>query len=151
MTVIEETKAVWLRYIEAWNQHDIEQIIACVSDDFIYDECPMTMHKPLKGKAEFRKYLLRVFQDIHDFHITLTSLDAGGEMGWSESIMNGHLKVKRGILHLESTIHAKVACRFNVEGGKLVKENLYWDRGNTLKQIGKFPAVLEMLFTKAWR
>lgn len=151
MTASEETKEVWLRYIKAWNQHDVEKIVSYVSDDFVYDECPTTMSEPLKGKEEMRRYLTRVFKNIPDFNITLISLDAGAEMGWSESVMDGHMKIKRGLLKIESVIHAKVACRFNVEDGKLVKENLYWDRGNTLKQIGKLPAVLEMLFTRAWK
>lgn len=151
MTKSQETRETWLRYIEAWNEHDIEKIVNYVSDDFIYDECPMTMSEPLKGKAEMRRYLTRVFKSIPDFHITLTSLDAGTEMGWSESVMEGNVTIKQGPLRIKSTIHTKVACRFNAEDGKLVKENLYWDRGNTLKQIGKFPAVLEMLMTKAWR
>jgi steroid delta-isomerase-like uncharacterized protein len=151
MTKSQETTETWLRYIEAWNEHDIEKIVNYVSDDFIYDECPMTMSEPLKGKAEMRRYLAHVFRDIPDFHITLISIDAGTEMGWSESVMDGHIKIERGLLRISRAIHAKVACGFIVEDGKLVKENLYWDRGNTLKQIGKFPAVLEMLMTKAWR
>jgi hypothetical protein len=30
----------WLSYIDAWNRHDVEAILASVTDDFIYDERP---------------------------------------------------------------------------------------------------------------
>jgi ketosteroid isomerase-like protein len=45
---------VWRAYIEAWNRHDIEAILDSVTDDFIYDERPVTMDRPLRGRPAFR-------------------------------------------------------------------------------------------------
>ena len=146
-----EAKQAWLHYIESWNDHDVQRILHNVSDDFVYDECPMTMHKPLKGKVEMRKYLMRVFTILPDIHISLTSLDVGHEMGFSESIMKGTFQKNIAMICIKRTINVKVACRFNVSNNLLTRENLYWDRGNTLKQLGFIPAMMEMSFTPAWK
>jgi steroid delta-isomerase-like uncharacterized protein len=146
-----ESKQAWLRYIESWNDHDVERILDNVSDDFIYDECPMTMHKPVRGKIEMRKYLTKVFTNLPDIHISLTSLEVGYEMGFSESTMKGTFQKKIATICIKRKINVKVACRFNVRNNLLTRENLYWDRGNTLKQLGLIPAIIEMSFTSAWK
>ncbi len=38
-----EAERVWGAYIDAWNSHDIDAIVAAVDEQFIYDERPMTM------------------------------------------------------------------------------------------------------------
>jgi steroid delta-isomerase-like uncharacterized protein len=146
-----DSKSVWLRYIEAWNEHNVDNILAFVADDFVYDEVPMTMHKPIRGKEEFKRYLSRVFRTIPDLHIDIVSLDVGGDFGFSESVMTGTLKIGNNILNVKRKIHSKVACRFDTANGKLIRENLYWDKGNTLKQLGVIASLMGVTIKPAWK
>ena len=38
-----EAERLWSAYIDAWNSHDIDAIVAAVDEQFVYDERPMTM------------------------------------------------------------------------------------------------------------
>src|SRR5262245_1468889 len=80
---------VWRTYIDAWNRHDVEAILDDVTDDFIYDERPVTMDRPLQGRPAFRAYLERTFTVFPDLRIEVTSCDAGSALTVSESIMRG--------------------------------------------------------------
>jgi hypothetical protein len=37
---------------------------------------------------------------------------------------------------------SRVACVFEVRNGKLAHERLYWDRANTLCQLGRLTAIV---------
>src|SRR5262245_5238118 len=134
---------VWRAYIDAWNRHDVEAILDDVTDDFIYDERPVTMDRPLQGRPAFRAYLERTFTAFPDLRIEVTSCDAGSALTVSESIMRGtHLGKLGGLPATRRRITTRVACVFEVRDGKLAHERLYWDRANTLRQLGCFAAVV---------
>jgi hypothetical protein len=42
-----------------------------------------------------------------------------------------------------------VACVFEVAGGSLTHERLYWDRANTMRQLGWLPAIVTAATTPA--
>ena len=145
-------KSTWESYIEGWNKHNVETILATVVDDFIYDECPMSMSKPLKGKEAFEDYLNRIFTAFPDLSIKITSFDTGQKSAWSESILRGTQTGKIGGLPpSKKQMTVKVACVFGVAEGKLVYEHLYWDRANTLRQFGKIASVIGLLKNPVWR
>lgn len=149
---MDDAKRVWDLYIQAWNRHDIEGILAAVSDDFIYDECPMTMRQPLVGKTDFANYLTRVLTAFPDLSIELLSLDTGEKMAWSESLMRGTQTGKMGRLPpSKKQMVVRVACAFEVAHGRLIHERLYWDRANTLRQFGAVASVFGILAQSAWR
>jgi hypothetical protein len=43
----------------------------------------------------------------------------------------------------------RVACVFEVAGGWLVHERLYWDRPNFMRQLGLLPALVNAATTPA--
>jgi steroid delta-isomerase-like uncharacterized protein len=136
---------VWRSYIDAWNRHDVDAILDSVTDDFIYDERPATMDRPLQGRSAFRAYLERTFAAFPDLHIDVTSCDAGSALAVSESIMRGtHLGKLGALPATRRRIATRVACVFEVRNGKLAHERLYWDRANTLRQLGRFAAVVDV-------
>src|SRR5262245_31937020 len=142
--------SVWRRYIDAWNAHDVDAILAAVTDDFIYDERPATMDRPLQGRPAFRGYLRRIFTAFPDLRIELTTCDVGSVLGVSESIMRGtHLGTLGGLPPTRRRITTRVACVFEVRNGKLAHERLYWDRANTLRQLGRFAAMVAVALTPA--
>src|SRR5262249_6681372 len=133
----------WRTYIEAWKRHDIEGILDSVTDDFIYDERPTTMDRPLQGRQAFRRYLERTFAAFPDLNINLTSSEAGSRMAVSETVISGRLLGKlNGLPATRKRITTRVACVFEVRDGKVAHERLYWDLANTLRQLGRIAAIV---------
>ena len=134
---------VWRNYIDAWNRHDVDAILDSVTPDFIYDERPTTMDRPLQGRPAFRAYLERTFAAFPDLRIDVTSCDAGSALAVSESIMRGtNVGRLNGMPATRKPITARVACVFEVRDDKLAHERLYWDRANTVRQLGRLAAML---------
>src|SRR4030095_2175111 len=131
-----EAERLWSAYIDAWNSHDIDAIVAAVAEQFIYDERPMTMTTPIRGRQAFREYLKTVFKMFPDLRIQTMSCDAGSSLSVAESVMSGTYAGAKGVpLGRGRRISARVACVFEVVGGWLVHERLYWDRGNVTRPL----------------
>jgi steroid delta-isomerase-like uncharacterized protein len=145
-----EAERIWSAYIDAWNSHDVDAIVAAVAEQFIYDERPMTMTAPVRGRQAFREYLKTVFKTFADLRIQTTSCDTGSSLGVAESVMSGTYAGSKA-LHLGRgrRISARVACVFEVAGGRLVHERLYWDRANFMRQLGLLPALASAATTRA--
>jgi steroid delta-isomerase-like uncharacterized protein len=143
-----EAERVWRAYIDAWNTHRIDAILAAVDEQFIYDERPMTMVAPLVGKVAFRKYLAGVFKMLPDLQIDTILCDTGAAVGVAESVMRGTYSVGIAGLFPKGRISARVACVFEVADGRLMHERLYWDRANTMRQLGVIAAVASALATR---
>ena len=145
-----EAERVWSAYIDAWNNHDVDAIVAAVAEQFIYDERPMTMTTPIRGRQAFREYLKTVFTMFPDLRIQTTSCDTGSALGLAESVMSGTYAGAKGVpLGRGRRISARVACVFEVGGGWLVHERLYWDRANFMRQLGLLPALASAATTPA--
>ena len=145
-----EAERVWSAYIDAWNSHDIDSIVAAVAEQFIYDERPMTMTAPVRGRQAFREYLKTVFNMFPDLQIQTTSCDTGSSLAVAESLMSGTYAGNKGLpLGRGRRISARVACVFEVTGGWLVHERLYWDRANSMRQLGLLPALASAATARA--
>jgi steroid delta-isomerase-like uncharacterized protein len=145
-----EAECVWSAYIDAWNSHHIDSIVAAVAEQFIYDERPMTMTAPVCGRQAFREYLKTVFKMFPDLRIQTTSCDTGSSVAVAESLMSGTYAGTKGLsLGRGRRISARVACVFKVAGGWLVHERLYWDRANLMRQLGLLPALASAATTRA--
>ena len=68
-----EAERLWSAYIDAWNRHNIDAIVAAVAEQFVYDERPMTMSAPVRGRHAFREYLKTVFKMFPDLRIQTTT------------------------------------------------------------------------------
>ena len=140
-----EVERVWTTYINAWNKHDIESILATVAEQFVYDERPMTMSDVIRGRQAFREYLGGIFNVFPDLRVQVTSCESGSSLAMAESIMKGTYAGRamapfgRG-----RQISARVACVFEVASGVLLHERLYWDRANTMRQLGLLPAIVNV-------
>jgi steroid delta-isomerase-like uncharacterized protein len=147
---VTDAERVWGAYIDAWNTHDLNAIVAVVAEQFLYDERPMTMSAPLQGKPAFREYLKSVFKMFPDLRIQTTLCDTASSVGVAESLMSGTYAGSAGIpLGRGRRISARVACVFEVAGGSLTHERLYWDRANTMRQLGWLPAIVTAATTPA--
>ena len=145
-----EPERVWSAYIDAWNSHDIDSVVGRVAEGFIYDERPMTMTAPVRGRQAFREYLKTVFNMFPDLHIETTTCETGSSLAVAESLMRGTYSGTKGLaLGRGRPISARVACVFEATGGWLVHERLYWDRANVMRQLGLVPALANAATTRA--
>lgn len=145
-----EAERLWSAYIDAWNSHDIDAIAGAVAEQFVYDERPMTMTMAIRGRPAFREYLKTVFRMFPDLRIQTTSCDTGTSLAVAESVMSGTYAGAKAVpLGRGRRISARVACVFEVAGGWLVHERLYWDRANFMRQLGLVPAVASAVTTPA--
>jgi steroid delta-isomerase-like uncharacterized protein len=149
---MEDAKCISEACIRAWIRHDVDAILAIVSEDFIYDERPMTMHEPLVGKPAFTKYLTGVFTAFPDLSIEILSLEVGETVAWSESIMRG---TQTGRVNWmppsKKQMIVRVACAFEVAHEQLIHERLYWDRANALRQFGSLASVFGIFSQPIWK
>jgi len=149
---VTEAERVWGAYIDAWNTHDLDAIVAVVAEQFLYDERPMTMSSPIQGKPAFREYLKSVFKMFPDLRIQTTLCDTASSVAVAESLMSGTYAGRAGILLGKGRqISARVACVFEVAGGCLTQERLYWDRANAMRQLGVLSAIANAATTPAVR
>jgi steroid delta-isomerase-like uncharacterized protein len=145
-----EAERLWSAYIDAWNSHDIEAIVFAVAEQFIYDERPMTMTTPICGRQAFREYLKTVLKMFPDLRIQTMLCDTGLSVAVAESVMSGTYAGATVVpLGRGRRISARVACVFEVAGGWLVHERLYWDRANFMRQLGLLPALASAATTRA--
>jgi uncharacterized protein (TIGR02246 family) len=56
-----ELEAIARTAIEAWNTHDVDQVLACYTDDLVYLD-PSTRGE-VRGADAFRSYLTALFSD----------------------------------------------------------------------------------------
>jgi steroid delta-isomerase-like uncharacterized protein len=147
-----EAERVWKGYIDAWNTHHVDSILSVVAEQFIYDERPMTMRVPLQGREAFRKYLEGVFRRFSEFRIETLLCEAGSTVGIAESLMSGTYARPLGVpLGNGRRISVRVACVFEVTHGRLVHERLYWDRANTMRQLGLLASMASAATLRAVR
>jgi steroid delta-isomerase-like uncharacterized protein len=147
---VTEAERVWGAYIDAWNNYDIDAIVDVVAEQFVYDERPMTMSAPIHGRPAFRQYLKSVFKMFPDLRIQTTLCDTGSSVAVAESLMSGTYAGRAGIrLGRGRQISARVACVLEVADGWLTHERLYWDRANTMRQLGLLPAIATAATTQA--
>jgi steroid delta-isomerase-like uncharacterized protein len=147
---VTEAERVWGAYIDAWNTHNIDTIVDVVAEQFVYDERPMTMSGPIHGRLAFSRYLKSVFKTFPDLRIQTTLCDTGSSVAVAESLLRGTYAGSAGIrLGRGRPISARVACVFEVAGGWLTHERLYWDRANTMRQLGVLPAIANAATTRA--
>jgi steroid delta-isomerase-like uncharacterized protein len=126
--------------INAWNAHDPDGVARHVSNDFVSesDTLPGPIQGPEGVRQEVRMYL-RAFSDLHfeieqimatGDYVTMRWLAIGTHDGDLMGIPPTH---KRAVTH---------GCTVEeVRNGKAVREWVYWDTGNLLRQIGVLPSA----------
>ena len=125
---------------EAWNSHDLEEVIGFYAPDYICDDIGQS--SPLRGREEMRVMLesyWRAFPDLK-FQVISTLADSSriailwiGEGTHRGTIMNipptGHRVQVRGVSIID------------VENGLIVRGQYIWDLAGMLRQMGLLPEL----------
>jgi len=125
------------KWIEAWNSHDVERVLALFTPDVVYEDLPFGVRN--HGSAELRAFAVGIFTAVPDLRLDLLNRSLKGRHGTIEWVFSG----------TDIGLH-KTQRRFSVRGvsvievhGQLISRNSdYYDLATILRQLGLLPAGL---------
>jgi steroid delta-isomerase-like uncharacterized protein len=144
-----QMSALAVRWLEAWNTHDLDAIIDCTTEDIVMDD-PTAFGGVARGQAEVRRFcgdFLQAFPDIHfETGPPYTALEGAGiAVSWR---MSGTFTNDFAIPSAPKPI-APTGRHFSVEGmdlygfrdGRVCWWRLYYDGYTMAQQLGLLPPV----------
>lgn len=126
--------ALFDRYRDAWNNHDVDALVEFFTDDGVYEDA--TLARVNRGKAEIRAFAEEAFANSPDFHVEDSGLiiDPSGRFG-VEWTMSG--------THQGDTASHKFSVRGasagEFEGDKIKRNSDYWNMAEFMAQVGTLP------------
>ena len=119
---------------EAWNSHQVEGILSCVTDDIVYED--LGEARVMRGKAEMRTWINETLSAFPDFRTDLKSLFVSGEWGGSEWVASGTFKGE--LHHLKPTgkgYSVRGASAMELRDGKIKRNTDYYDSATVIRQV----------------
>lgn len=132
---IEEFKGFWQEYTAALTARDLNRVLTCYTEDIVYDESPMMMTEPRRGKKQCREYWSKVFVAFSSIAISTTSIAFDSDRAWVEWTMNNfHAATK-------TRVEIRGALVVTMRDGKLAHERLFWDRSKLFRDLGAWEGL----------
>ena len=131
--------ALFDRYRDAWNNHDVDALLEFFTDDGVYED--VTAARVNRGKAEIRTFVEETFAAFPDFHIEDAGplvLDPSGRYGL-EWRMSGTHEGDTAIPATHKSFSVRGASAGEFEGDKIKRNSDYWNMAEVLTQIGILP------------
>src|SRR4029077_10811434 len=125
--------------INAWNAHDPDGVAKLVSNDFVSeaDTLPAAVRGPDAVRQEVQMYV-RAFSDLH---FEVEQMLSSGDYVMLRWLATGtHDGELMGIPATNKRVVTHGCTVEEVRKGKMVREWVYWDTGNMLRQIGILPS-----------
>jgi steroid delta-isomerase-like uncharacterized protein len=125
--------------INAWNAHDPDGVANLVSNDFVSesDTLPAAVRGPDAVRQEVQMYV-RAFSDLH---FEVEQMLSSGDYVMLRWLATGtHDGELMGIPATNKRVVTHGCTVEEVRNGKMVREWVYWDTGNMLRQIGILPS-----------
>ncbi|WP_433220081.1 nuclear transport factor 2 family protein [Microtetraspora malaysiensis] len=144
------------RYWEAYNGHDVDAVLALMSDDVII-QFPTTP-QPIRGKESIRPVWSMLFSKvIPDIHEEVVRTVIEGDTAACEFVETGTLTVPPGLGGAPSSgsTHGRpyrtdIAAFFSFNREGLIERvRSYWDTGAFAEQVGIDIAVIRSMQSRA--
>jgi steroid delta-isomerase-like uncharacterized protein len=145
MTAVARTSAIpaWLdAYNDAWNSHDPERVVACMTDDAVFDD------RALGERSEGKDAIRAMVADMHE-HMSSDFRIENGEMvvvtddtwaaEWTLSGTNDRADEARGLPDTGRTFRVQGLSIGRLRDGKVVEDRIYWNLAEYLTQLGLMP------------
>lgn len=115
-----QRQALLVRLFEAFNRHDADGVMACMTDNIVFDTAvgPEKFGRRIIGAAEVRAAFVKVWTDMPDVSWTCTQHNVFGDRGLSEWIF-------RGTAANGSRIEAEGCDLFTFSGDKLSRKSAF--------------------------
>lgn len=85
---MKESMAIIDRLVQATNQHDLEALVACFSDDY-ENETPAHPARGFRGPAQVRRNWEQIFAFVPDIRAEVIRSAVDGDTVWTEWAMRG--------------------------------------------------------------
>src|SRR6266699_2416181 len=76
------------RLVRATNQHDLEAMAACFSEDYL-NETPAHPARGFRGRAQIRRNWEQIFTFVPDLRAEVLRCAIDGDVAWTEWVMTG--------------------------------------------------------------
>ena len=125
--------------INAWNAHNPDGVAGLVSNDFVSESD--TLPAALRGPEAVRQAVQMYLRAFPDLHFEVEQILASGEYVTVRWLATGaHGGELMGIPPTNKRVVTHGCTVEEIRNGKLVREWVYWDTGNLLRQIGVLPS-----------
>jgi steroid delta-isomerase-like uncharacterized protein len=131
-----------LAYLDAWNSHDPEKVLACMTDDVVFDD--KGLGERLEGTVEVRAMLEALTETMSsDYRLDWGDLVVGTDDLWAgEWTMwgtNDREDKTRGLPNTGRAFRIQGLSIGRLRNGKVAEEHLYWNMVDYLTQVGLMP------------
>jgi ketosteroid isomerase-like protein len=107
--------------LSAWNRHDVEQVVACYTEDCIYRD-PNT-RGAVEGRVALRRYLTRLFRDWR-MHWSLREFFPFADGSGGAFLWDAQLTAVAG----DKTVDISGMDLVLLRGERLARNEVYFDR-----------------------
>jgi len=135
MSVVEENKRVLRRFIEAYNDRDLNVFEELVAPDFV----DRTHNQ--RGREKFKELFTMAFKGFPDWHETIEDMVAEGDKVWVRVKATGTHTGEWNLFGVPlpatgNKITMSMVFMFRIANGKLVEEDEVDDQLDFFKQLG---------------
>src|SRR5262245_910083 len=127
-----DNTAVARAWIDAWNSHDPDQVVALFSEDAVDEDVPLGAVS--QGLTEIRAFAVDAFTAFPDMHFTLVNSTLKGGHGNIEWIFSG--TDTGGFGGTGKRFSVRGVTVMDVNGTRLSRDTDYWDLATVLREIG---------------
>jgi len=143
---VEELQKLLEEYIDAMNNHDVDRLMQCYTDDAVRHD---TLTGKLEGKEELKGFYTSLFTAFPDLEYSIENVLAIEDMIATEAVMEG---TQKGLFppfesYGVSGKHVELAGAvfYQLKDGKISEERVYTDYGSLVQQLG----LTQQIFKKA--
>jgi steroid delta-isomerase-like uncharacterized protein len=139
-TTMADATDIVRQMISAWNAHDPDGVARHVSNDFVSESD--TLPSPLRGPEAVKQSVRMYVGAFSDLHFEIEQIMAAGDFVTMRWVATGtHDGELMGIppTRKRAVTHGCTVEEFR--NGKAVREWVYWDTGNLVRQIGVLPGA----------
>jgi steroid delta-isomerase-like uncharacterized protein len=112
-------------------------LLKALTEDFVFDESPITMAEPIHEKQRFQEHLTSLFVAFPDLTFCETNILTTESQAWVEWVMKGtHQGMFLDLPPTGKQIEIPGASVFTVREGKVAQVQMYWDSGHLRRQLG---------------
>lgn len=136
-----EVKALWYRHAVAENDRRLEDLVATLTEDAVYDLVPWGVI--YKGKDEVRRFYRDLWTALPDVRLTLLRHVVDEHCLVEESVVYGtNQGAWMGVSPSGRRVEFGLVIFFPVRDGLFTGERLYFDGAGLLRQLGASEEVV---------
>ena len=128
------------RWLDAWNARETDRILACLTDDGIYEDVPLGVVN--RTPSEARQFIAAAWGAFPDLRFETTTAVVTGAHGVIEWTMLGtHAGDFPGMPATGRTFAVRGVSVLTLSGEKIRRVSDYWDFATVLRQLGFLPSA----------